>query len=74
MCLLPKEVHDSDEYQSCRYEYLPSKNKDTGIPWWLSDKESACQSRRQGFDPWPRKIPHAAEQLNPCASTSEPVL
>ena len=26
-----------------------------------------------GFHPWPRKIPHAAEQLNPCTATTEPV-
>ena len=24
------------------------------------------------FDPWSRKIPHAAEQVSPCATTSEP--
>ena len=28
-----------------------------GLPWWLSGKESACQCRRCGFDPWVRKIP-----------------
>ena len=28
-----------------------------GIPWWLSGKESACQYRRCGFNPWVRKIP-----------------
>ena len=28
-----------------------------GLPWWLSGKESACQCRRHGFDPWVRKIP-----------------
>ena len=33
----------------------------------------------QGFDPWSRKIPHALEQLSPCAITAdlkhlEPVL
>ena len=27
-----------------------------GLPWWLSGKESACQSRKHGFDPWVRKI------------------
>ena len=27
-----------------------------GIPRWLNDKESACQFRRHGFDPWVRKI------------------
>ena len=29
---------------------------DRGIPWWLSGKESACQCRRRGFDPWVGKI------------------
>ena len=28
-----------------------------GLPWWLSGKESACQCRRCGFNPWVRKIP-----------------
>ena len=27
------------------------------LPWWLSGKESACQCRRPGFDPWVRKSP-----------------
>ena len=49
------------------------------IPWWLSDKESACQCRRHcrndaEFDPWSGKIKHAVEQLSPCATTTEPVL
>ena len=26
------------------------------LPWWLSSKESACQCRNFGFDPWFRKI------------------
>ena len=34
----------------------------------------ACQCRRHGFEPWSRKIPHAAEQLSPCATTIEPAL
>ena len=25
-----------------------------------------------GFEPWSGKIPHAAEQLGPCATTTEP--
>ena len=29
----------------------------TGLPWWLSGKDSACQCRRHGFDPWVWKIP-----------------
>ena len=27
------------------------------LPWWLSDKESACQFRKLRFDPWVRKTP-----------------
>ena len=27
----------------------------TGIPRWFSGKESACQCRRRGFEPWVRK-------------------
>ena len=37
-------------------------------------KESACQWRRHKFDPWSRKIPHAAKQLSQYATTLEPVL
>ena len=28
-----------------------------GLPWLLSDKESGCQCRRRGFDPWVGKTP-----------------
>ena len=36
------------------------------LPWWLSGKESACQCRRCGFNPWVRKIPWGRkEQLGP---------
>ena len=28
----------------------------TGLPWWLSGKESACQFRSHKFDPQSRKI------------------
>ena len=37
-----------------------------GLPRWLSGKESACQCRRHGFDPWPRNIPWKRKwQLTP---------
>ena len=45
-----------------------------GFPSWSSGRESACQCRGHGFDPWSGKIPHAAEQLSPCTTTTEPVL
>ena len=44
-----------------------------GLPWWLSSKESTCQCRRHGSDPWSRKIPHATEQLSARATATEPV-
>ena len=28
-----------------------------GLLWWLSGKESACQCRRHGLDPWVGTIP-----------------
>ena len=27
------------------------------LPWWLSGKESVCQCKRRGFNPWIKKIP-----------------
>ena len=55
--------------------YLNKESKPiAGLPWWLNGKESACQCRRHGFDPWSGKIPHTSEELSPCATTTEPVL
>ena len=51
---------------------LPEKFHGQGLPWRLSDKESICQCRRHRFDPWSRKIPHAAEHLNLCVTAIEP--
>ena len=33
-----------------------------GFPSWLSGKESTCQCRRHGFNPWVRKIPWRKKQ------------
>ena len=48
-------------------------NMNTRLPWWCSGWESACQCRGHRFEPWSVKIPHAAEQLGPWATTTEPV-
>ena len=48
------------------------KNCYGGLPWWRSGWESACQCRGHGFEPWSGKIPHAAEQLGPWATITEP--
>ena len=45
-----------------------------GLPWWLSGKESTCQCKRYGFDPWSGKIAHAAEELSLCTTTIKPAL
>ena len=52
---------------------LNFKRTPLGLPWWLSGEESTCQYRRHGFDPWSRKIPHAAEQVSTHATTIDPV-
>ena len=49
-----------------------NKNRTSGLPWWRSCWQSACQCRGHGFEPWSEKIPHAAEQLGPWATTTEP--
>ena len=54
--------------------FVKKKNSLKGLPWWLSDKESACQHRRQGFNPCSRKIPRAMEQLSLYTTNIEPVL
>ena len=45
-----------------------------GLPWWRSGWESTCQCRGHRFEPGSGKVPHAAEQLGPCATAAEPVL
>ena len=45
--------------KAVRKKWALKDEKSLGLPWWLSGKESACQCRRQGFDPWSGKISHA---------------
>ena len=47
------------------------KLKIGGLAWWRRGWESARQCMGNGFKPWSRKIPHATEQLSPCATTTE---
>ena len=46
----------------------------TGLPWWLSGKELACQGRRHSFNPWSGKMPHAMEQQGLSTTAIETVL
>ena len=41
------------------------KSLPTGLPWWHSGWESACECRGQGFEPWSGRIPRAAGRLGP---------
>ena len=54
-------------------EFLSHANHEiimiTGLPWWSSGWEYPCQCRGHVCDLWSRKIPHAAEQLSPGATT-----
>ena len=65
---------DEDHQEGGRVQGWPDvsfKNMRIGLPWWRSGWESACQCRGHGFEPWSGKIPHAAEQLSPWATTTE---
>ena len=64
---------------------IPLKQKtiyNGGPPWGLSGKESTCQGRRCGFDPWSGKMPHAThssyacepQPLSLCSGAQEPQL
>ena len=48
---------------------LTQKKAERGLPLWLSGKEPTCPCRRDGFDAWSGKTPHAMELLSPCATT-----
>ena len=48
------------------------KNNESGLPWWRSGWESACQCRGHRFESWSGKIPHAVERLGPWATIAEP--
>ena len=51
---------------------LPRQMKNNmRLPWRLSGKESACQCRRQGCNPWSRMIPHASEHLSLCTAINK---
>ena len=69
-------------YSPLSVQYIISKKnsihtliKNTlGLPCWHSGWESACQCRGHGFEPWSGRIPHAVEQLGPCATATEAAL
>ena len=48
---------------SCIYSFCRSLSKYLGVPRWLSSKESTCQCRRCGFDPWVGHIHPLEEEM-----------
>ena len=46
------QLREGTQFSSSNTPY-----KTVGLPRWLGGKESACQRRGCGFDPWVRKIP-----------------
>ena len=45
----------------CHFCVILSTMHNSGLPWWLSGKESICQCRSHEFNPWCGKIPHIVE-------------
>ena len=64
MILIVLQKYHHYYYFENRFQEVMSESKggnlwlvnNTGLPWRLSGKESACQCRRCGFDPWVGKI------------------
>ena len=67
--LYPQYIKNSDN-STMKKQTTQFKNGQKGFPSWLCGKESACQCRRHGFDPWSGKIPRAVEQLSLCDTTN----
>ena len=51
------------QHQS-RSEIWGTESRYTGFPWQLSGKESTCQCKRHGFNPWAGKIPWRRKWLH----------
>ena len=66
------------EFRHVEINFKPTFNflqsRILGFPGSSSGKESFCHRRRDGFNPGSGKIPHAVEQLSPCATTTKPML
>ena len=63
----PRRQSDSWQYQTPEANHsFGSLHGLSGLPWWFSGKEPACQCRRCAFNPWVGKIPWRRKwQLTP---------
>ena len=50
------------------------RSAELGFPGGTVVKDPPANAGEHGFEPWSGKIPHAAERLSPCATTTEPAL
>ena len=62
--------HTGSIYNSPRDTVVAQEKLDRGFPGGSVVKNLPANAG----EPWSGKIPHAAEQLSPCATTTEPVL
>ena len=67
-----KDLEELKSKQTVMNNTITEIKNTLGIPWWRTGWESACQCRGHEFEPWSGKIPHAAEQLGPWATITEP--
>jgi len=44
-------------WRGTRWDAKCTFSPDSGLRWWLSSTESACQFKRRRFNPWVEKIP-----------------
>ena len=66
-----RENHFSSQRAGWMNRSIWVRNAKRGLLWRLHGKESVCQCRKYGFDPWSGKIPHATEQLSSYTTTIE---
>ena len=59
-------------YQRGLWFLFPVCKREEGLLRWHSGKESTCQCRRHGFDPWVGKIPWRSVLAWETPSTEEP--
>ena len=64
----------ADSTQTIRQGFLTLPCTSEGLPRWHSGKETSCQCRRPGFDPWVGKIPWRRARLpTQCSCLENPM-